>query len=258
MATVHLINAEKGGVGKSFITSVLVEYLRKKNVPFYLVAADRSNPTSTNRYKEKDKKKEEGKEEEKEAPQPVKERYQKFWEESVRFIVFSESEKKEDAPDDLFELALEKTVVVDLPAQAFRPVSQWLTKKNILQLGKEHKVQFCNWFVCDGEDDSINLFLQSLKFYQTEMPHVLIKNWGRCEDWEYFEGNEVLQAAIKQYQVPVIEFPKLSDGKRIKINARRWTFEEALESEEFKTIARQDIKTFLDKAYAAFAKAEVL
>lgn len=246
MATVHLINAEKGGVGKSFTTSVLAEYLKSRKKLFYLVAADRSNPTSTNRYKEKDE------------PYPVKSRYQEFWEESVRFIVFSESEKKEDAPDDLFELALERTVVVDLPAQAFRPVSGWITKKNIFQLAKEHQVRFCNWFVCDGEDDSIHLFLQSLKFYKTEMPHVLVKNWGRCDDWEYFEEQEELQQAIEEYKVPVIDFPKLSDGKRIKINARRWTFEEALESGEFKTVARQDIKTFLDKAYAAFESAGVL
>jgi hypothetical protein len=235
----HFVNAEKGGVGKSFFTSVLSQYLINKNISFYLVAADRSNPTSTNRYKDKP-------------------RYKSFWEDSVRFVVFSESEKKEDAPDELFEMAIERDVVIDLAAQAFRPVSQWIAKKRILQLAKEYQVEFCNWFISDGEDDSINLFLRSINHYQFEMPHVLVKNWGRCDDWEYFEGHSELQQAIDKYQVPVIDFPKLSDGKRIKINAQRWTFEEALESSEFKIVAKQDIKTFLDKAYAALKSSGAL
>ncbi|MBD2091833.1 mobilization protein MobD-like protein [Microcoleus sp. FACHB-1515] len=242
----HFINAEKGGVGKSFITSTFVQYLTTKGVLFYLVATDRSNPTSTNRYKDR------------EDSRIVKPRYQKFWDDSVRFVIFSEAEKREDAPDELFELAIERDVVVDLAAQTFRPMSQWITKKNIFQLAKKYKVEFRNWFVCDGEDDSINLFLQSINYYQDKMPHILIRNWGRCSDWEYFEENTELQDAIEQYRVPVIDFPKLSDGKRIKINARRWTFEEALESPEFKIIAKQDIKRFLDEAYTALESSGAL
>jgi hypothetical protein len=236
---IHFVNAEKGGVGKSFFTSVLVQYLVNRGILFYLVAADRSNPTSTNRYKDKP-------------------RYKTFWDESIRFIIFSESEKKEDAPDELFEMAIERDVVVDLAAQAFRPMSQWIAKKDVLQLAKEHRVKFCNWFISDGEDDSINLFLKSVNHYQSEMPHILVRNWGRCEDWEYFEENIELQQAIDKYRTPIIDFPKLSDGKRIKINAHRWTFEEALESPEFKIIAKQDIKTFLSKSYAALESSGAL
>lgn len=239
MAIVHLPDGEKGGVGKSWLTTMLAKYYADYGIPFYLVAADRSNPTVINRYKDKA-------------------RYKEFYEDSIRFIVFSESEKRQDAPDDLFEWAIERPVVIDLPAQVHRPFANWITNKNVLAHAKDYGVEFCKWFVCDGEDDSIHLFIQSLKFYQNEIPHVLVKNWGRCDDWEYFDEHEELQTMLEQYNVPVIDFPKLSDGKRIKMNARRWTFDEALESPEFKILARQDIQTYLKKAYAALESAGVL
>lgn len=97
MFTIHLPDGEKGGVGKSWLTTTLGQYHIDREIPFYLVAADRSNPTVINRYKDK-------------------ERYKQFCQDSVRYIVFSESEKKQDAPDDLFEWAIEKPVVNRPPA----------------------------------------------------------------------------------------------------------------------------------------------
>ena len=232
MPTIHLPDGEKGGVGKSWFASTLAQCFQDRRIPFYLVAADRSNPTVINRYRDK-------------------ERYEQFWKDSVRYTIFSESEKQQDAPDELLEWAIEKPVVLDLPAQVHRPFADWITNKNVLTLANKHKVQFCKWFVCDGEDDSIHLFIRSITEYDNAIPHILVKNWGRCEDWDYFDEHKALQETLERYAVTVIEFPKLSDGKRIKMNARRWTFEEALESPEFKILTRQDIHTYLKKAYAA-------
>jgi hypothetical protein len=52
---IHLIDGEKGGVGKSWFAFVVAEYLRAKLIAFYLYAADRSNPTAASRYKDKER-----------------------------------------------------------------------------------------------------------------------------------------------------------------------------------------------------------
>lgn len=233
MATIHLCDAEKGGVGKSWLTTTMAQYFIDRGWLFYLVACDRSNPTAAKRYRDK-------------------ERYRSFMKQSVKYVIFSESEKKVDSPDVIFDWAIEKPVIVDLPAQVHRPMADWIDQKRVIELGREHGVKLIKWFVCDGEDDAINLFLKSIAHYENRIPHVLIKNWGRCEDWEYFEEHAELQSAIKEYGVKVIEFPKLSDGKRIKMNARKWTFEEAIDSGEFPTLGVQDFHNYLKKAYAAF------
>ena len=56
----------------------------------------------------------------------------------------------------------------------------------------------------------------------------------------------------------MIDFPKLGDGRRIEINAKRLTFEEASNYAEFGIIGRNQIKTFLRDAYKAFESTNLL
>lgn len=235
MATIHLCDAEKGGVGKSWLTTTMAQYFIDRGLLFYLIACDRSNPTAANRYRDKDK-----------------ERYRSFVKQSLKYVIFSESEKKIDSPDVLFDWAIEKPLIVDLPAQVHRSMSAWIDQKQVIELGHEHGVKLVKWFVCDGEDDAIHLFMKSIEHYEDQIPHVLVRNWGRCEDWEYFDEHAELQSVIKKYSVKVMDLPKLSDGKRIKMNAKRWTFEEAMESGEFPMLGMQGFHIYLKQAYAEF------
>jgi hypothetical protein len=228
MANINLIDGEKGGVGKSWVARTMLQYLIDNAIPFASIETDRSNPTVLNIYKES------------------------------KAAVFSENEKTADVADVIFEYALKKTVVVNLPAQSDRAVSQWIDTKGLLDLGKEHGVSFIKWFVSDGESDSLELFVKSLEHYQGYITHVFIKNYGRCDEWAYFKAHEDVQKAIAEYGVKVIEFPKLSDGRRIEINAKRLTFEDASNYPEFGIIGRNQIKTYLRDAYKAFESTELL
>ena len=52
MATIHLIDGEKGGVGKSFIARTKIQYCLDRNLPFIAVESDRSNPDVSRVYKD--------------------------------------------------------------------------------------------------------------------------------------------------------------------------------------------------------------
>ena len=97
MADVHLIDAEKGGVGKSLVARTLLQLFLDRECPVIPMEADRSNPTFSNIYGEQ-----------------------------VLPAIFSEDREYEDAPDAVFDIALKTPVIVDLPAQAHRPLSLWL------------------------------------------------------------------------------------------------------------------------------------
>jgi hypothetical protein len=224
---IHLVDGEKGGVGKSWIAFVISEYLRSKLVPFYLYAADRSNPTAASRYKDK-------------------RRYAEFYDESVHYTQFSENAKKIDEPDVLLDMASERTIVLDLPAQVHYPLTSWLAEKDIFALSKANQVDWIRWFVCNGEDDSIQILITSAEVYKGQ-PTVLVRNWGLCDDWNYFNEHKELQATIEKYQMIVIDFPKLADSKRIKSNANRWTFEEAIELGNFGIVGMSDIYNYMKK-----------
>ena len=182
---IHLIDGEKGGVGKSWLAFVMAEYLRSKLIQFYLYAADRSNPTAASRYKDK-------------------ERYAEFYDDSVHYTLFSENIKKIDEPDVLLEMAMQRTIVLDLPAQVHYPLTSWIEEKDIFDLSQANQIDWVRWFVCNGENDSIQILIASAEFYKNQ-PTVVVKNCGLCDDWDYFDRHEELQATINKYKMIVIE-----------------------------------------------------
>ena len=88
MTTIHLVDGEKGGVGKSFITRTMIQYALDRSLPFIAVETDRSNPDVNRVYPD-----------------------------VCSFAVFSESEKQASKADRIFELAMENSVIVSLPSQ---------------------------------------------------------------------------------------------------------------------------------------------
>lgn len=136
MATIHLIDGEKGGVGKSFVTRAMIQYGIDRSLPFVAVETDRSNPDVHRVYKDR-----------------------------CQFAVFSEDEKQASLADRIFEMAMEQPVIVSLPSQVNRAVTAWIRNNQLLEIGKEYDVSFCKWFVTNGEYDSIRLFQASVDYY---------------------------------------------------------------------------------------------
>jgi hypothetical protein len=235
---IHFIDGEKGGVGKSWFAFCMTEYLISKLIPLYLYAADTSNPTATSKYKDK-------------------QRYAEFYDDSVHYTVFSENEKKSDYPDSILEMALNRTVVIDLPAQVYTPISNWLNEKQIFTLSKQIKTDWVRWFVCNGRNDSINLLIGSADFYQHQQT-VVVRNWGLCENWDLFDEREDLQAVIKKYKMQVIDFPKLPDSKAIRMDANNWTFDEAIELGKFGIVGNNDICRYVHNVYQMFESTKLL
>ena len=111
MAAIHWGDGEKGGVGKSLVVRTLIQYHLDRNKPFVAVETDRSNPDVAGIYKG-----------------------------LCQYAVLSENEKQADKADKIFEMAIEKPVIVNLAAQSHRAVFDWIEKNQLLKLGAEHGV----------------------------------------------------------------------------------------------------------------------
>ncbi len=230
MAEVYLFGGEKGGVGKSFVCRAAIQYLLDRSSPFAVFDTDRSNPDVKRIYHET----------------------------GCRVAVFSEGEKYEDKANSIYNAAVDKRVLVNLPAQVFIPVKDWFARNELLEIAPEDGVEFYYWFVCDGGYDSLKLFGKSLDYFQSDVPHILVKNWGKCDDWEPLDNDDHLQSLMAKYKVRVIDFPKfIGNADRNTIDAESLTFGEAREYSKFGSISRQRVKRFLREAYSAFESAGV-
>lgn len=86
---IHLVDGEKGGVGKSMFTRLLVEFNQKYDLLYTLIDGDFKNPD-------------------------VQQRYPEY---GAQVVALVEDEEKFFDIDIIFETALETPVIVNLPAR---------------------------------------------------------------------------------------------------------------------------------------------
>lgn len=223
MPTIHLIDGEKGGVGKSFVAKTMIQYVIDRGLAHTVVETDRSNPDVANIYGD-----------------------------NCKRAVLSENERQAHKSDRIFELALSTPLIVSLPSQVHKPLRSWIEKNQLLEVAPNYGVKFQKWFVCNGEYDSTKLFLKSLKCYEGKIPHILVRNFGLCDEWGQVDDDESLQELIKKYKVTVIDFPKLGYNERYLINKEQLSFGDARTSDKLTILAKQRVVNFLNSAYTAF------
>lgn len=223
MSVIHLIDGEKGGVGKSFVARTIIQYALDRDLSFVAVETDRSNPDVSRVYKD-----------------------------LCQFAILSEDEKQADKADRIFEYATEEPVIVSLPSQVERAVQSWIERNELLKFGDQHGVSFCKWFISNGEYDSLRLFQASVNHYGNQITHILVRNFGLCDEWSQVDDDESLQKLIKKYKVKVIDFPKLGHRERYLINRHQLRFDDATKSKELTILGKQRVVNFLKGAYSAF------
>ena len=226
MATIHFVDGEKGGVGKSLFARTIVQYCLDKQYSFVPIETDTSNPDLSNRYKD-----------------------------ICQYAIFSVDEKEHYKADKVFEIAIDKTVIVDLPAQSHKAVSKWIERNKLIENSKDYGVKICKWFVCSGGRGSVSSFTKSLDYYGLKIQHILVRNWGMYDNWEDWDEDEELQELIKKYKVKVIDFPKLAYKEIFVIDKENLSFDAAIEYEEFGVLSKQRVVDFLKATYAEIESA---
>jgi hypothetical protein len=222
MPQIHLIDGEKGGVGKSFFARALVYYLNIKKLSFHLVDSDRSNPDVASRYPERS-----------------------------QTVFFSEVEKKANDVDVIFNLSLEMPVIVNLPSQIEVVVTNWIERNGLADdLGKEYGLEVYKWFLCTGAHDSNTLFIESAQKFKGRVKHVLIKNqaFSDEDDWkQIFQDYPQLEQLLKEQNIPQIVLPRLGTSEKNVIDQRQWTFDFASskENKDMSALPKQRVVNYL-------------
>lgn len=228
---IHFFGGDKGGTGKSLVCKSFIHYLENQEIKFELFDADRVN-------------------------KDIKELYSKGKSNkiNVRSIVFNESSKFENSPSILFESALNNICVVNLPSQILESFNYWFNSSNIFELIKENKIKITYWYISDGGYESISaIFNKYIDYFGNRFETIFVKNFGKCDDWTFFERQEVTQMKIKKYKIQIVNYPKFfNELERNIIDAHLLTFKEAYNHPEFGLINRNRIGSFIRKTEETF------
>lgn len=215
---IQISNCKKGGVGKTLLSKLKAAYCLESNLDFYALDADRQ------------------------------ESFLKAYPDFALPTRFSELDKNLKIPDKILDLALEKLVLVDLPGNVEEAFNHWLTASDILEASKDLGVEIQNWYVLDDSAECYEGFLRTLEFLGNNVKHILVRNLGRCEEWESFE-QFVTKDLVAEYQLKIVDLPKLRFDTATTVYKNALSFTEARRYSEFSTAQLAGLRGYLRRVY---------
>ena len=233
---IHLVGGEKGGVGKTFISRALCQYLSTLNKQYALVEADSQIDDVGRVYKSQAA--------------------------ESSMITLSDDPTLESEPDIIFSLAEKHPVLVNLPSNTLDVLENWMSKVSLLQLMQQEYGgnYLIKWFVSDGCYESIRQLERSIAQFNHAIPHIVVLNEGRLNgrDFGYLKDAETYQSIRKAPNfVAEVQFPAMESAVQYFIDAHELTLEQAMGEiqGELGILAKQRVKTFIDTLSDCFEQA---
>lgn len=255
-----LINGQVGGVGKSTLARLILEYfvfLKLNNYRFFDLDTTKSDvgivydPASyqqnQNQGDSSKGKKTKGLGQENDSPQ----------EDSIasRLIRFTDNRRDLAKVDILFEEGMSKNVVANLPANIMESLDAWISENGLLDLAQKLDMQFINAFVVSKQPNCVDLFCETVNKYGNDrgMKHILVYNekTDGVSFNEFKAKNKDLTDLLKTYQdkncaIVEMSMPVLNEMYYDMVLNKNLTFGNAIKHESgLGLIPRQAIANFV-------------
>ena len=231
MSTIHLVGGEKGGIGKSVLARILVQYCIDRELPFKAFDGDLSHGALMRYYAE--------------FTEPV----------DIRQF---------ESADVIMETAMDSDcdIIVDLPAQASFTIDRWMLETGLMEFCKEASIGLILWHLLDDGTDSVRLLEKTLKTYGDGLSYVLVRNYGRGSDFSYFDESAA-RAKAGLLGARIIDLPGLHAGamrKIDRIDASLWAAANNKDVAMGPTLGlmeRQRVRVWLNNAYKTLDEVQV-
>lgn len=217
----HLIGGEKGGVGKSVLARTLAQYFIDKSMPFTAFDTDKSHRS-----------------------------FQRFYAEYASPIVIDRYEALDGMMEDVIQGG--RRVLVDLAAQSFGLLTQWMEDSSVLDVTKDLGIALTYWHVMDSSRDSVDLLSGALDRFGNRLKLVVVLNEVRGTEFDILQESGLLDRAHSG-GASVLRLPKLSDAAMQRIDQFNTSFWAASQinggGSGLALFERQRVKLWLSKIY---------
>ncbi|HED7920550.1 TPA: conjugal transfer protein TraL [Campylobacter coli] len=233
MAKIHFVLNGKGGIGKSFISSLLCQYFLDKGESIVAIDTDPNNTTLLN-------------------VKALKAKFLQLIDDDGKFDV--------RAFDKIVELAFEKKAknyIIDSGATTFIPLIDYLKENGVLDFLTSNSLEvYMHVPIVGGQarDDTILGLTQLTQAFNCSFVVWVNEYHGSIiKDNLEFEETKEYQA-IKEKIKAIIYLNALSKdtfGKDLlELTSKNLTFDEAMQDKSFSLMSKQRLKIFKDKAFS--------
>lgn len=218
---VHFIGGEKGGVGKSFVSRLLAQYVIDQQQPLLAFDSDPSHRTFSRFYGE--------------------------FATSINVADYTSLDSVVEAAEE----ASDAQIIVDLAAQTAAPLHQWAKDTDVFAIFEDLGFEVYVWHVMDDSADSANLLGEQLEAFQeleaarNKVRMVVVKNYGRGQSFGADEQVELLSLAQQQGAF-ILDVPELHSVLAQKVDFSGTSFWAAANNREVMTLTeRHRVKVWL-------------
>ncbi|MFW0695682.1 conjugal transfer protein TraL [Aliarcobacter butzleri] len=228
MLNIHFVLQGKGGVGKSFVSSLLSQYLLNKKQTVTAIDTDPNNTTLFN----------------------IKAL-------EAKFLQLIDNDGKFDVRqfDKIVELVFEKkstNYVVDSGATTFIPLIDYLKENQAIEFLKSNKVEvYMHIPIVGGQarEDTILGLTQLVSAFNCNFIVWVNEYHGAFNDFEDTEQYKAIKDKIKAI-IYLNSLSKDTFGKDLlDLTSKNLTFDEALKDKTFSLMSKQRLTIFKDKAF---------
>lgn len=228
MANIHFVINGKGGIGKSFISSLSCQYFINKGES---VTAIDTDPNNTTLYNMKALK--------------------------AKFLQLIDQDGKFDvrAFDKIIELVFEKKTdnyLIDSGATTFIPLVDYLKENDAIEYLKSQEMDvYMHIPIVGGQakDDTILGLVQLVEAFDCKFVVWINEYHGALVDFEKTEQYKVIKDKIRAI-ITLSSLSKDTFGKDLlELTSKNMTFDEALQDKSFSLMSKQRLRIFRDKAF---------
>ena len=260
--SLHLSFAKYGRVGKTTWLKLLIEYMTEKKKQHIIVDTDKETPNVARAYTPEILDAWAGNKVTNESlddllfddltmpttipPATIQERINRLLAEQ---IVFSDDNRTEYLTRNLLSLSkFGRDVLVNLPANVYQPVCDFITTNN---LHRSAKIKLFNWWISNGSEESLDLFVETqAKFPQAK--HILVLNQGNFQyvyDWKRFRLSKSIADLYHRHLIKVVRMPFLSVEPGFWQSQESVPYHDIIRDNAIDEFVRDAIETWTIKAF---------
>ncbi len=228
MTNIHFVLQGKGGVGKSFVSSLLTQYLLHKNQTITPIDTDPNNTTLFNM-------------------KALKAKFLKLIDEEGKFDVRQF--------DKIVELAFERKTnnyLIDSGATTFIPLIDYLKENEAIEFLKSNEMEVYMHIPIVGgqaQNDTILGLTQIVNSFDCNFIVWVNEYHGALKNFEELEEYKNIKEKIKAL-IYLSNTNKDTFGKDLlDLTSKNLTFDEALQDKNFTLMSKQRLNIFKDKAF---------
>lgn len=234
MSRIVFVTGDKGGVGKSFTSRVLLDWYEAKGIPVKAYDTDKTNSTLFRFFNEN---------------------------ESKNMILSQLDTDNQGDLDSFLNVVAENkdsVFVIDCAARTMDRLLTWMKEIGFFELAQEHEIKVTLAFVLGPEKDCVAILKDIASEFEDNADYILIKNEGKGSEFKVYDGSKTRERILKTLSGIEINIPLLHSKTSLEVDRLSIPFSVAKDSTVLGLAERSRVRTFQSRVFQQLDQAEAL